>query len=217
MRVWKPRQWAGSVAGIVLGMTLMAGTALAAPNPDEAQQLVEESTGRMLEVLRSEAADGDVDLEAVRARLREIVVPHLDFITMTRLAVGRSWLDADREQKRTLVEQFRELLVRTYTRALEEYDEQKLEFLPLKSGSKEDRVTVRSRVVPADGGSRIPVDYSLRYHDGRWLVYDIQVDGVSLVTTYRPSFAGIVRQEGIEGLIEHLREKNAGGAAEVPS
>lgn len=203
---------------LALGLALIANGALAAPDPQDAQRLVEESTGEMLEVLRSEAENGEVDLERVRARLRELVLPHLDFLTMTKLAIGRSWLEAEREQKRTLIEEFRDLLVRTYTRALEQYDDQKLEFLPLEPGSREDRATVRSEVVPADGGTRIPVEYSLRYHDGEWQVYDIEVDGVSLVTTYRSSFSGIVNREGIEGLIEYLRDKNAEGeTADIPS
>lgn len=202
---------------LALGLTLVTSTVAAAPDPRDAQRLVEESTGEMLEVLRSEAEDGEVDLERVRARLRELVLPHLDFLSMTKLAVGRSWLEADREQKRALVEEFRDLLVRTYTRALEEYDDQELEFLPLEPGSREDRVTVRSRVVPADGGSNIPVEYSLRYHDEQWLVYDIKVDGVSFVTSYRSSFSDIISREGVEGLIEHLRDKNAEEAAQVPS
>ncbi len=203
---------------LVLGLALIANGALAAPDPRDAQRLVEESTGEMLEVLRSEAENGEVDLERVRARLRELVLPHLDFLSMTKLAIGRSWLEADRDQKRTLVEEFRDLLVRSYTRALEQYDDQQLEFLPLEPGSREDRVTVRSQVVPTDGGMKTPVEYSLRYHNGEWLVYDIAVDGVSLVSTYRSSFSGIVNQEGIEGLIQYLRDKNAEGeTADIPS
>lgn len=215
MRVSNPLRQA--LHGWMLGLALITSTVSAAPDPQDAQRLVEESTGEMLEVLRSEAEDGEVDLERLRGRLRELVLPHLDFLTMTKLAIGRSWLQADREQKRALVEEFRDLLVRTYTRALEEYDDQDLEFLPLEPGSREDRVTVRSRVVPADGGTRIPVEYSLRYHDDRWQVYDIEVDGVSLVTTYRSSFADIVSREGVAGLIEHLREKNADKAVQTPS
>lgn len=203
---------------LALGLVLIPGAASAAPDPQDAQRLVEESIGEMLEVLRSEAEDDEMDLERVRARLRELVLPHLDFLTMTKLTVGRSWLEADREQKRALVEEFRDLLVRTYTRALEGYDDQEMEFLPLEPGSREGRTTVRSRVVPADGSAKISVEYSLRYHDDRWLVYDIEVDGVSLVTTYRSSFSDVVNQEGIAGLIEHLRDKNAEGeTADIPS
>ena len=185
-----------------------AAPALAGPDPKDAQQLVEKSTGEMLAVLRAEAQDGQVDVARIRAKLDELVLPHMDFITMTKLAVGRHWRDAQREQKRALVTEFQELLVRTYTRSLREYNDQKLEFLPLQPGPSEDRVTVRSRVVQS-GGANIPVEYSLRYHDGQWQVYDITVDGISLVTTYRSSFSDIVSREGVAGLIEHLRRKNA--------
>lgn len=217
MRVSSPLRQALCSWMLALGLALIASPALAAPDPQDAQRLIEESTGEMLALLRSEAEDGEVDLDKVRDRLRELVLPHLDFVTMTKLAIGRSWMQAEREQKRALVEEFRDLLVRTYTRALEEYNDQELEFLPLEAGSQEGRATVRSRVVPADGGTRIPVEYSLRFHDERWQVYDIKVDGVSLVTTYRSSFSDIISREGVEGLIEHLREKNADKAAQTPS
>ncbi len=205
-----------ALLAISLALASASATATAAPDPREAQELVEQSTGEMLEVLRAEAADGQVDLEAVRARLNELVLPHMDFVTMTKLAVGRHWLEAEREQKRALVVEFRELLVRTYTRALREYNDEKLEFLPLQEGPQADRVIVRSQVVPSGGGAKIPVEYGLRYRDGEWQVYNITVDGVSLVTTYRSSFSDIASREGIAGLIEHLRRKNAekpGGGA----
>ncbi|MDX1609345.1 MAG: ABC transporter substrate-binding protein [Halofilum sp. (in: g-proteobacteria)] len=198
-------------------LALASASATAAPDPQEAQQLVRESTSEMLEVLRAEAADGQIDLEAIRARLNELILPHLDFVTMTKLAVGRDWLQANRDQKRALVEQFRTLLLRTYTRSLREYNDQRLEFLPLQPGPQDDRVTVRSEVIQSGGGSRIPVEYSLRHHDGRWQVYDISVDGVSLVTTYRSSFSDIIGREGIGGLIAHLRQKNAEKAGDGAS
>lgn len=170
-----------------------------------------DNTEEMLQILRDEAADGQVDLERIRSALDELILPHLDFVTMTKLAVGRDWLKADREQKRALVDEFRTLLVSTYTRSLREYDDQTLEFLPLQAGAEETRVTVRSRVTQSDGPD-VPVEYSLRHNDGRWMVYDIAVDGISLVTTYRSSFSGIVSREGIDGLIAHLEEKNAKNA-----
>ncbi|MDZ7830035.1 MAG: ABC transporter substrate-binding protein [Halofilum sp. (in: g-proteobacteria)] len=182
-----------------------------AAEPQEAQRLVRENTEQMLQILHDEAADGQVDLERIRSALDELILPHLDFVTMTKLAVGRDWLKADREQKRALVNEFRSLLVSTYTRSLREYDDQELEFLPLQAGAEDTRVTVRSRVSQDDGGD-VPVEYSLRHVDGRWVVYDIAVDGISMITTHRSSFSDIVSREGIDGLIAHLEEKNAKNA-----
>jgi len=191
-------------------LTLASWSAVAA-DPQAAQRLVRENTEEVVQILREEAADGQVDLERMRAALDELILPHLDFVTMTKLAVGRDWLNADREQKRALVTEFRALLVSTYTRSLREYDDQTLEFLPLQAEAGDTRVTVRSRVTQDDGAD-VPVDYSMRHVDGRWMVYDIAVDGISLVTTYRSSFSDIVSREGIDGLIAHLEQKNAKNA-----
>jgi len=202
---------AGWIIGIVLGMALGSATpiaAAAAPDPQQAQQLVEDVTDQMLAVLKNNTSDGQVDLDRIRSKVEEIVFPHLDFVTMTKLAVGRHWRDASNDQKRALVNEFRTLLVRTYTKSLDEYNNQKLEFLPLRPSPYEDRVKVRSKVVQ-QGGPDIPVEYALRYHDGEWSVYDIVIDGVSLVTTYRSSFSSQIDQGSIDALIESLRKKNS--------
>lgn len=206
----------GRIGGAVVAAALLAlGAGLAdgaragdTPDPQQAQALVEEVTGRMLAVLKEEAGDGQVDIERMRAEIRAEILPHLDFVTMTKLAVGSPWRNASTEQKRTLVTEFRELLLRTYTHALEQYNNQELVFLSLRPSPYDDRVTVRSKVVRTDG-PEIPVHYSLRYADGEWKVYDIVVDGISLVTTYRSNFASQIQSEGIDGLIASLEQKNA--------
>lgn len=207
------------LAALLLGAALVPATASAeSPDPRDAEALVKETTEQLLEALREQASDGEIDVDVLRAKVDELVKPHLDFVTMTRLAVGRHWRDASDEQKRALVEEFRQLLVRTYQSALEqveEYDGQRIEFLPMRESNHADRAEVRSRVIQPDG-PEIPVNYGLRYTGGEWKLYDIIVDGISLVTTYRSGFSTVVSRDGIDGLIEDLRRKNERGETEVP-
>lgn len=205
-------------AGMLALMPAQAVVADDQPDREAAQTLVKEVTAELLGVFRDRASANGLDADEIARQLREIVEPHLDLVTMTRLAVGRHWRDADDDQKRALVSEFRELLIRTYSRALEEvdgYDGQQLEFLPLRDGEHADRVEVRSRFIQHDGPN-IPVSYGLRYTAGAWKLYDIVIDGISLVTTYRSSFNTVVGRDGIEGLIEDLRKKNAAGETEGP-
>ncbi len=195
---------------MVTVMLVASATVQASPDPQKAQQLVEETTAEMLAVLR-EAGPED-DAATIEARLRELILPRLDFVTMTKLAVGRNWLDASDEQKRSLVREFRDLLVRTYSRSLTEYEDQEIAFLPLQQGDKPGRVTVRSNVIQNDG-SKIPLHFSMRHNDGKWSVFDITIDGVSLVKTYRSSFSSQIQEAGIDGLITRLEDKNASGEA----
>jgi len=203
-------------AQMLLAVLMLAGASVgaqASPDPQKAQSLVEDTTAQMLAVLR-EAGPED-DAATIEGRLRELILPRLDFVTMTKLAVGRSWLDASDDQKRALVREFRDLLVRTYSRSLTEYEDQEIEFLEPKTGDKPSRVTVRSNVIQNDG-TKIPLHFSMRHNDGEWAVYDITIDGVSLVKTYRSSFSSQIQEAGIAGLIARLEEKNnAGEAADV--
>jgi len=135
------------------------------------------------------------------------VLPHFNFTRMTALAVGRDWRSASPEQQKVLVNEFRTLLVRTYSNALSAYRDQTLEFKPLRMGAGDTDVVVRSEV-RQPGGKPVSIDYSLEKGSAGWKVYDVTVAGVSLVTTYRETFAAEVRAAGIDGLIKSLQAKN---------
>lgn len=139
------------------------------------------------------------------------ILPHFDFTHMTRLAVGKNWRTATPAQQQTLVNEFRTLLVRTYSNSLAAYKNQTIEFKPFKMQPGETDVTVKTQV-NQPGGQPIPIDYSMEKQADGWKVYDVTVDGVSLVINYRGSFASEVRQNGIDGLIKTLAEKNQSAA-----
>lgn len=135
------------------------------------------------------------------------VLPHFDFSRMTRLAVGKSWNSASAAQKEALIKEFRTLLVRTYAASLASYKDQTVEYKPLRAEANANEVTVNTQIKQA-GAQAIPIDYSMEKTDGGWKVYDIVVDGVSLVTNYRNSFAAEIKKSSIDGLIQTLASKN---------
>jgi phospholipid transport system substrate-binding protein len=144
------------------------------------------------------------------------VLPYFDFERMTRLAVGRNWAQASDAQKQALMKEFRTLLVRTYSSSIAAYRNQTIEVKPLKMGTGDKDTLVRTAIVQ-QGGPQIPIDYSMEKADsGEWKVYDVVVDGVSLVTTYRGSFNEQVQKGGIDGLVKTLQDRNAGPAAPAP-
>jgi phospholipid transport system substrate-binding protein len=148
------------------------------------------------------------------ALVEEKVLPHFDFNRMTALAMGQNWRKATPEQQGQLVEQFKTLLVRTYSTALSSYRNQVIDFKPLRAQATDTDVTVRSDV-KQPGGEPVSIDYSLEKTPAGWKVYDVVVGGVSLVTTYRDTFTSEVRANGIDGLIKSLSEKNRSLAAKA--
>jgi len=143
------------------------------------------------------------------------VLPHFDFARMTMLAVGKNWNRATPAQQQALAREFRTLLVRTYSASLTAYKNQVIDFKPLNMQPGDTDVKVKTEV-KQPGGKPIPIDYSMEKMATGWKVYDVVVDGVSLVTNYRNSFASEIRQSGIDGLIKTLANKNQqadGGAA----
>jgi phospholipid transport system substrate-binding protein len=142
------------------------------------------------------------------ARLVEAkILPHFDFSRMTQLAAARSWTVASPDQQKALTGEFKTLLVRTYSTALSGYRDQEIRFKPLRAAPGDTEVTVRS-VVIQPGTVPLALDYDMERHPGGWKVYDVKIEGVSLVTTYRETFAGIVRERGVDGLIRSLSDKN---------
>lgn len=137
------------------------------------------------------------------------VLPHFDFETMTRLAVGRAWRDATPEQRQALMTSFRSLLVNTYATALAQQDsvDPTFEVKPVQVGAGQQDVTVHS-VVRQPGRQPVAVDYRMERKANGWKVYDVIVENLSLVTNYRTTFASEIQKGGIDGLIKTLQAKN---------
>ena len=135
------------------------------------------------------------------------VLPHFNFTRMTRLAVGKHWRTATAQQKQSLETEFRNMLVRTYTKAFTAYRDQVIEIKPLKIPAGANEITVKTLIVKP-GTPSIPVDYDMEKTADGWKVFDLIIEGVSLVTNYRSTFAQQIQQSGIDGLIKTLAEKN---------
>ena len=153
------------------------------------------------------------DQSRLQALVDEKILPHFDFTRMTQLAVGRPWRTATPEQKEALVREFRAMLVRTYTKVFSTYPDPEVEVKSAKL-LDESEATVRS-IIRVSDGRVVTVDYEMRLKDGDWKAFDVTVEGISMVTSYRGSFADEIKQVGIDGLIKTLSEKNrdAGDAA----
>ena len=173
--------------------------------------LIERVSTEVLAILQK--SDVKLDRQAVMALVQEKVLPHFDFTRMTALATGLGWRSAQPEQQTELVAQFRTLLVRTYSTALTRYDNQTLEFQPARFSADQSKAVVRS-LLKQPGAPVLTIDYRMsKLASGEWKIFDVTVDGVSLVTTYRDSFAEEVRARGIDGLIRMLVAKNGELAA----
>jgi len=198
-------------------MILALCVPFAAAAQEAPDALVKRVTNEVLAIIKS-----DKDLQAGNSRkvveLAEAkVLPHFDFERMTRLAVGRNWAQANDAQKQALVKEFRTMLVRTYSTSLTAYRNQTIEVKPLKTAAGDKDVTVRTAVIQ-QGGPPIPIDYSMeKGADGGWKVYDVTIDGASLVTTYRGSFSDQIQKGGIDGLVKTLADRNAGPAPAAPA
>ena len=136
------------------------------------------------------------------------VLPHFDFQRMTQLAVGRYWRTATPEQRQALVTQFRDMLVRTYTKVFTVYRDQTIEVKPLRSAPGDTEVTINT-VISKPGSQPTLVDYEMKKSADGWKVFDISIEGVSMVMSYRGTFASQIQQDGIDGLIRTLSDKNA--------
>ncbi len=137
------------------------------------------------------------------------VLPHFNFTAMTRLAVATNWEKSTAEQKKQLTEEFKTLLVRTYSSALSTYRDQKFDFRPLRAKATDTDVTVQVRIAQS-GREPVTLEYDMEKSPAGWKAYDVRVAGVSLVANYRTAFANEVRTNGIDGLIRGLAEKNKG-------
>lgn len=191
--------------GFIVGLALLAGgNVLAAVSP---QELVQRTAEEMLTKLRAEKQVIERHPERIYELVNQIVLPHFDFERMSSWVLGKHWRAATPAQKERFMTEFRTLLVRTYAKSLSEYTDSKISYLPMRPSPQEDQAKVRTEV-DQPGGFPIPIDYELRRQGDQWKVIDVTIDGVSLVTNYRSTFASQIRQDGLDKLITVLSERN---------
>lgn len=195
----------------MFGLLLACASMGARAEMVEPDVMIKNTAQEVLEIVRQDkdirAGNQKKILELVDAK----VLPHFDFTRMTQLAVGKNWRTATPEQKQVLVTEFRNLLVRTYTKAFTVYKDQTIDVKPFKMPAGATDVTIKT-VILKPGAQPIPVDYDMTKTPTDWKVYDLSIEGVSLVTSYRGTFSEQVQQGGIDGLIKTLVEKNQAAA-----
>ena len=191
-------------AGLVPLMPIAPAMAQDAQAPDA---LVKDVTQDVIAIVKQDKDIQSGNTKKTIALVEQKVLPHFNFTRMTALAMGVNWRKATPDQQQMLIDQFRTLLVRTYSTALTSYRNQAIDFKPLRAQPADTDVTVRSEVRQS-GAEAVTIDYSMEKTPSGWKVYDVVVGGVSLVTTYRETFANEVRNAGVDGLIKTLSDKN---------
>ena len=193
----------------ILGfLTLLLFSPLALAQELGPEDLVKKITAEVMEAIKSDKQLAAGDKQKALKLAEEKILPHVDFEEATRLAVGRAWKEATPEQKKKLVQEFRNMLVRTYSNAISAYEGQQMKVMPVRMKAGETDVTVHNQFVRPGAPKPVLVDYQMRKTDKGWKIYDIVVEGVSLVLTYRSEFDAIAKQDGIDGLIKRLTQKN---------
>ena len=194
-----------SLFSLALGVFLMCSSAFA--QEDSPDALIKRVTDDVLTIVRQDkdiqSGNAKKAIELVEAK----VLPNFNFMRMTALAMGKDWNKASPEQKKQLAEEFKTLLVRTYSNALTGYKDQTVRYKPTRMQAGDTDVVVKTEVVQA-GAKPIQLDYSMEKQDEGWKVYDVIVAGVSLVTNYRDTFSQEVRANGVDGLIKMISTKN---------
>jgi phospholipid transport system substrate-binding protein len=192
-----------------LGASLLLAafsSAVAAGTNYSAEAVVKVTSERVFEALSENREAIRKDPSRIYSIVNQWIVPHFDLERMSQRVLGKFWHRATKEQRTKFSAQFQTLLVHTYAAALREYTNEKVEYLPSRQ-RQGGAVSVRTQIIQS-GGPPIPIQYEMYQRADGWKVYDVSIDGVSLVINYRTTFASEIRSNGLDGLIERLAEHN---------
>jgi phospholipid transport system substrate-binding protein len=192
--------------GIVLATVLLA-SGVAYGTPDSARLLVIDVSNQVIQALNKEPDVAQRDSAYVYELVNRIVVPHFDFDATAKLALGHYWREMNPQQRQRFIAEFRTHLVRFYAVSLAKYKDQQIDYKPLRAPAAADEVAVHTEVQQRNGPP-IPIDYRMHLKGGDWKVYDVTIEGVSMVASNRSSFAAEIRQGGIDALTDRLARRN---------
>ncbi len=184
----------------------LVGVAPLAPAAEDPTAVVRDTAEKVLNSLRTDRARYQDD-QALFQLVRDVVFPRIDRERTAQWVLGANWRTATPAQREQFIAEFSDLLLRTYGTALRQYDSEKLNYLPTQAAAGADRVTVRTEIIRPDG-PKVSVDYLLTNRSGEWKVYDIIIENVSMVVTYRSEYAAIIKRDGMDGLLRQLADRN---------
>ena len=196
---------------VALSLLGFSAAVLAIEGPDE---LVKRTAEDVLAVVKSDKDIQAGDQSKIFALAEEKIVPNFNFDKVSRMVLGKNWSKATPEQKTAFQAEFRSLLIRTYATALSKYRNQVIEYKPFRKNGESNVASVKTLIVQS-GGQPVAVDYTLEKQADAWKVYDIVIEGVSLVTNYRGQFAQEIRTNGLDSLIKKLGDKNRAAQSRV--
>jgi phospholipid transport system substrate-binding protein len=199
----------------LFSLTAVGASAQASVPP---HQMLEQVTQEMFSVLKAEQGAIEQKNEKLYELVEQVLLPHVDLNVMSRYVLGKYWRDASEVQRQRFTYEFKNLMVRFYVSALLD-DPKKLgelladtdnliSYQPVETDESTSKTRVRAEVHMPNGGPRVPVSFNLFIKDGSWLIYDVNVDGISLVSNYRSSFATEMRSDGLDKLIDNLAVRN---------
>jgi len=202
------RSFFSVISPLILLLVLVILPPPALPAEDSPVDMIRQTSRELL--ARAEESRDEIlhNPQRIYRLVEEYLLPHVDFERISRWILGRHWRGASEQQRGRFSNQFREMLIRTYSSSLLDYTDIGVEYLPLRAGDDPRKALVETRVRQG-GAPPIQINYRVYERDGVWLVYDVTVEGISLVTTLRSSVAGEVRNLGLEGFLVDLEKRNA--------
>jgi len=196
---------------VSLSLLGFSTSSFALDGPDE---LVKKTAEDVLATVKNDKDIQAGDQAKIFALAEEKIVPNFNFDKVSRMVLGKNWTKATPDQKTAFQAEFRTLLIRTYATALSKYRNQTIEYKPFRMVNESTIASVKTQIVQP-GGQPIAVDYTLEKQADAWKVYDIVIEGVSLVTNYRGQFSDEIRQNGLDSLIKKLSDKNKAAQAKA--
>ncbi len=200
-------------AGLIAPFLFAVGLAQAAPEAPDT--LIKRVSQEVLDLAKTDKKIQAGDQQRIMEVVQEKIIPYVDFQRMTALAAGRFWRDASPQQQTALIREFRLLLIYTYSGAISQVRNEKLEFRPMRGDPADEEVEVRS-MVSQSRGEPIQLNYRLEKTPSGWKIYDVNILGAWLVETYKGSFSTEINKGGIDGLVKTLAERNKRLATQSP-
>ena len=204
----------GRLGALMLGLVMVVSTGLSSAAGEAPDVLIKRISTEVMDSIKADKAMQLGDIAKISALVDNQIMPNVNFTRMTAAAVGRNWRQATPDQQKRLQDEFKALLVRTYSGALSQVKDQSISVKPLRAAAADTEVVVRTEVLGR--GDPVQLDYRMEKSGSAWKIYDLNVLGVWMVETYRTQFAQEISAKGVDGLIATLAERNKSNSAKKP-